>query len=385
MSVIPQAAPALVTLFGKEIGYAEAGLDKPDPARPCLIVAECGINHNGSITRAMDMVRAAADAGVDVVKFQRRDMSACYTPAANDNPNGAAHGLAHYLPVLKETQLKDEDYPRLKALAEGLGLSFLVTPFDEPSVDFLEALGVVAYKMASCDFGNPFLARKIAATGKPLIASTGMQEESTLFEVMPDLKALFPGRLALMHSVSSYPTAFRDCQLHMILRLKINHGVPVGWSGHERGAAVSVAAAALGADIIERHFTLDRTLTGPDQAASLEADGLSKLVERVRATEAAYGNPYWTKKMTRGEMQTQEILGKSLCARRALPAGHVLTMDDLEARSPGRGIPPRRAAEFVGRVLDIGVSLGEPLVSSHFMVGAAGRAAASATNSAGPC
>lgn len=334
MSIIPQAEPVSIEIFWRKVGFSKEG------GARCLIVAECGINHGGSTDRAMDMVRAAADAGVDVVKFQRRDLAATYTPAAFADPNSAAHGLAHYLPVLKETQLVDEAYESLKMLAADLGLGFLVTPFDEPSVDFLNGIGVGAFKIASCDFDNPFLHQKIAATGKPVIISTGMQTETHLFEVIPTLKQLFPGRCALMHTVSSYPTAFRDCQLHSILRMKINHGMPVGWSGHERGVSVSVTAAALGADIIERHFTLDRTLPGPDQAASIEPDGLKKLVARVRATEEAYGDPYSTKGLTRGEVQTKEILGKSLCARRDLRAGDPVRFADLEARSPGRGISP---------------------------------------------
>ncbi|MBS3927794.1 MAG: N-acetylneuraminate synthase family protein [Sphingomonadales bacterium] len=378
MSRIPQAAPAAIEIFGKKVGNEAVTFAQASNAgaHPCLIVAECGINHGGDTARAMDMVRAAADAGVDVVKFQRRDLQATYTPEAFADPNRAAHGLAHYLPVLKQTQLPDKDYPRLKALAEALGLGFLVTPFDEPSVDFLEALCVDAYKVASCDFNNPFLHAKIAATGKPVIVSTGMQHEIALFEVIPTLKEMFPGRLALMHTVSSYPTAFRDCQLHSILRMKINHGVPVGWSGHERGVAVSTSAAALGADIIERHFTLDRTLPGPDQAASLEPDGLKKLVERIRATEDAYGDPYSTKVPTRGEAQTQEILGKSLCARRDIKAGEPVTMDMLEARSPGRGLSPFLATYLVrthavmARDVAAGVHLSAQDIDKKVTVGA---------------
>mgnify|MGYP001612679391 CR=1 FL=1 len=355
MSVVPQALTHALNILGRPVGNDQTIRHR------CLIVAELGINHCGSADRAKRMIEAAHAAGVDVVKLQRRDLAATYTPAAFADPNRAAHGLAHYLPLLKATQMADEAYEALKLFAEERGLGFLVTPWDEPSVDFLEQLGVGAYKMASADFANPFLARKIAATGKPLIASTGMQEELVIFQVLPELKRLFPARLVLMHAVSSYPTAFRDCQLHMILRLKINHGIPVGWSGHERGAAVSVAAAALGADVLERHFTLDRTLPGPDQAASLEPDGLRKLVERVRAMEEAYGDPFAEKHRTRGELQTQEILGKSLCFRRAMAAGHVLTLGDFEARSPGRGVPPMRVGEFVGRSLCHDVEEGAPV------------------------
>ena len=250
MSVIPQGDTDIIKLFGHSIG------NEGEKRNRCLIVAELGINHGGNVDTAKRMIEAAHAAGVDVVKLQRRELRTTYTPTAYNNPNGAAHGLAHYLPVLKETQLCDEAYNELRIFAEVRGLGFLVTPWDEPSVDFLEQIGVKAYKLASADFANPFLHEAISRTGKPLIASTGMQHEITLFHVIPELKKKFHHRLVLMHAVSSYPTAFRDCQLHMILRLKINHRIPVGWSGHERGVAVSVAAAALGADIIERHFTL---------------------------------------------------------------------------------------------------------------------------------
>lgn len=367
MSVLPQAEPHAVELLGHRVGNSPlTGLQATNVGgHRCLIVAELGINHNGSVERAEEMIRQAAAAGVDVVKLQRRDLQACYTPEAYADPNRVAHGLANYMPVLRETQLPDAAYPRLKALAEGLGLGFLVTPFDEPSVDFLEALGVQAYKLASCDLLNPFLHRKVAATGKPVIASTGMCDEPAMFEAVAGLKQLLPGRLVLMHTVSSYPTADKDCQLHSILRLKVNQQVPVGWSGHERGVAISVAAAALGADLIERHFTLDRTLPGPDQAASLEPDGLKKLVARVRAFEEAYGDPYAPKRMTRGEVAAQEILGKSLCFRRALPAGHVVALEDLEARSPGRGLKPTAAKDVVGKRLAEPATAGAPVAAKH--------------------
>lgn len=362
MSVIPQAITHDIEIFGRKIGNRDMS------GHRCLIIAELGINHGGCVARAEEMVRAAADVGVDVVKLQRRHLSDTYTPAAFSDPNKVAHGLAHYLPVLKETQLPNAAYEKLQRLADVLGVGFLVTPFDENSVDFLQALGVSAFKTASSDFDNPFLHKKISETKKPVIVSTGMQDEMTVWTVMPELKRLYPGRFALMHAVSSYPTAFRDCQLHSILRLKINHRVPVGWSGHERGVSVSVAAAALGADIIERHFTMDRTLPGPDQAASLEPDGLKKLVERIRAAEEAYGDPFGTKGMTRGELQTKEILGKSLCARRDIKAGQTIVWEDLEARSPGRGLSPFSAHDVIrcGKVAIRDIAAGTLFVKQDF-------------------
>ena len=316
MSVLPQSQTGVVEILGRKVGNG------PDLERHrCLIVAELGINHCGKPDLAMKMIAAAKAAGVDVVKFQKRTLSATYTAQANADPNATAIGLAHYMPLLRECELPDDAWPRLRAYAADLGLGFLVTPWDEPSVDFLERIGVGAYKVSSADMTNIFLHRKIGATGKPVIASTGMATELEMFAAIRSLMAAAPGRLVLMHAVSSYPAAFRDCQLHSILRMKVNHGVPVGWSGHERGVAVSAAAAALGADVIERHFTLDRTMPGPDQAASLEPDGLRKLVERVRAFEEAYGDPLTNKVMTRGELQTRELLGKSLVVYALKPEG----------------------------------------------------------------
>lgn len=380
MSVLPQALTGEASFFGRKVG-----MNGTARGHRCLIVAELGINHNGSLERALQMVDVAADAGVDVVKLQRRDLSACYTPEANADPNRVAHGLANYMPVLRECALPDAAYEGLKLRAEDRGLGFLVTPFDEPSVDFLETLDVAAYKLASADLTNVFLHRKLAATGKALIASTGMADEGTMFRAVGHLKALFPGRLALMHTVSAYPTADGDCQLHSILRMKLNQQVPVGWSGHERGVAISVAAAALGADIIERHFTLDRTLPGPDQAASLEPDGLKKLVARIRAFEAAYGDPYGEKRMLRGEVAAQEVLGKSLCARHDIHSAHEFGLEDLTAMSPGRGVSPMvlLGKEGTRWTAPRPIRAGEPLRTSDLLspstVGSVGRATGPAT------
>ena len=240
-------------------------------------------------------------------------------------------------------------------------LGFLVTPWDEPSVDFCEELGVEAYKVASADCVNPFMHRKIGATGKPVIVSTGMHDEGELLNYIQDMKAWHRNRLILMHSVSSYPTADDDCQLHNILKYKINHQVPVGWSGHERGVSNSVCAVAMGADVIERHFTLDRTSKGPDHAASLEAEGLKKLVRRIRSFEKAYGDPYQSRKNNRGELATREVLGKSLHARVDIPRGTVIKWDMLMARSPGTGIETRWAEVLVGNEMARGVFAGECL------------------------
>jgi len=345
-----------------------ASLTRHAAGNPCLIIAELGINHNGNVSMAHSMIDAAREAGVDVVKFQKRHLPSTYGKKLCDDPNSAPSALAVYLPLLKDCELPDEAYPELKAHAEEKGLGFLVSAWDDPSIDFCEKLDVEVYKVASADWNNIFLHAKLEATGKPVIMSTGMTNESEIFAMMGALRVQFKDRMVLMHAVSSYPTAYRDCALHLINRYKVNHIVPVGWSGHERGVAISMAAAACGADIIERHFTLDRTLPGPDQAASLEPEGLKKLVDRVRAFEISYGDPYSNRKTNRGEVCAQETLCKSLVAKRDIAKGKVLEWDDLCACGPGRGLPPSAAYKMFGKPAARDIQEGERLLHADVEV-----------------
>lgn len=336
MSVVPNAQTSVLKFLGHSIGAPAGATGHKTP-----IIAELGINHNGDEDIAHKMIDSAADCGADIVKLQLRDLKTTYERRYIDHPDSAPGGLAHYLPVLKACALPGDAYERLKTHAEERKLGFLVTPFDLPSVTYLESMGVEAYKVASCDATNPLLLGRLARTQKPVLVSTGMTTEVQVLRMAAHLAEVMPSRYALMHAISGYPAAFQDCQLHMIMRYKVNCGVPVGWSGHELGVSVSVCAVAVGADILERHFTLDRTMKGPDHAASLEPDGLKKLVERVRAFEAAFGDPYLQSKgITRGEEATQEVLGKSLVAKRDLAKGETIGWADVEARSPGRGVLP---------------------------------------------
>lgn len=373
MSVIPLAETYALSFLGYKLGNQLPEAGGKQVLHTCPIIAELGINHNGSEDMAHKMIDEASRCGAHAVKFQKRDLATTYLRRYIDQPATAPGGLANYLPVLQRCELPEEAYPRLKEHAERTGMSFLVTPFDEPSVAFLERLGVEAYKVASCDASNPILLRKIAATGKPFLVSTGMTPELDVFRIVQYLQELAPGRFGLMHSVSGYPVAYADCQLHMILRYKVNHRVPVGWSGHERGVAVSVGAVAAGADVLERHFTLDRTMRGPDHAASLEPEGLKKLVDRVAAFEDAYGDPYMLGKgLTRGEMATQEVLGKSLVARYAIAAGAIFDERTLEARSPGRGVSPLVLLEpGASWIAPRDIPAGDPLVPQDLQPSAA--------------
>lgn len=336
MSVVPNVITDTLEFLGHQLGHHGAGCAHRAP-----IIAELGINHNGSEELAHKMVDAAKICGADIVKLQIRDLKTTYRREYIENPDIAPGGLANYLPVLKACALSGDAYERLKKHAEDLKLGFLVTPFDIPSVQYLESLGVQAYKVASGDCTNPLLLGRIARTNKPFLVSTGMTKEDDILVIAKHLSMVAPRRYAFMHAVSGYPAPFRDCQLHMIHRLKKATGVPVGWSGHERGVAVSVGAVAVGADILERHFTLDRTMRGPDHAASLEPDGLKKLVERVRAFEEAYGDAYMPPKgINRGEEASHEVLGKSLVAKEDIDKDQTFGWHQLEARGPGRGLSP---------------------------------------------
>ncbi len=348
MSVVPNAYTSALDFLGLKIGgedvVAGAPMHVGRSGRACYrtpIIAEIGVNHNGDEQVAHHMIDVAADCGVDVVKFQKRDLDTLLQQRFIDRPQDAPTGLANLLPVLRRCELGDEAFMRLQTHAKERGLGFLVTPFDTASVAFLERLGVQAYKVASCDATNPLLLAAVAATGKPFLVSTGMTREMDVFEIVRFLERVAAGRFGLLHAVSGYPAAFSDCQLHMILRYKVAFKVPVGWSGHERGVAVSVGAVAAGADVLERHLTLDRTAIGPDHAASLEPEGMKKLVQRVRAFETAYGDPYMNgKELTRGETANHEALGKSLVSKCDFAPGEQFCMRDLEARSPGRGASP---------------------------------------------
>lgn len=330
-----------VELFDRKIGNGPYGLGgRPGDRHPALIIAEIGINHGGDVDLAARMVDAAAAAGADVVKFQLRDLASCYGPMAHEEAH-APGAVAAYMPVLRKTALSIKDLAGLKGVAYRAGVGFLVTPFDPPSVAALRSIGVEAFKLASCDAVNPVMLDAVVATGKPFMFSTGMCSEYEVWRTVHYLRERGAvGRFVIMHTVSSYPCAFDDCQLHLITRYKHNHRCPVGWSGHERGVAVSAGAVALGADALERHFTLDRTLPGPDQAASIEPEGFRKMVDRVRAVERAYGDPASDRRRPRGEDVCAEVMRKSLYLARAVTAGQVLRAEDVEIRGPGRGLDP---------------------------------------------
>lgn len=314
------------------------------PGHPAFFIAEAGINHDGNLEDALQMIEVASECGADAVKFQKRDLNALYRPDALENPSDASHGIGVYMPTLKRCELSEDDHLRLKERCDLVGIKYLCSPWDVQSMGFLHHLGVEAWKIPSACLSDIYLMRLAEVTKKPVIFSTGMHTEAEVKNLLASYADDFRGRMAVLHCVSSYPTAERDINLGFMVKLA-DLGYLVGYSGHERGVPVTVAAVALGARIIERHFTLDRTRRGPDHAASLEPRGLETLIRHVRAVEESLGS---VKIMNRGEYLARETLGKALTWARDVPAGTKVCLADMCAMSPGHGIEPYQ----VGRFLD---------------------------------
>lgn len=333
--------------------------------QPCFIIAEVGMNHNGSVDMALRLIDIAAEAGVDAVKFQKRHLESLYPSSLLQDPNSAEWAFQYMVPLLKEFELTDDEFHRLKAHCDERQLRFLCTPWDEESLLLLEALEVDLYKVASADLINVPLLEKLADTGKPLILSTGM---STLPEIERTVNLLegLQVDFALLHCVSTYPAPFDGLNLRFMKTLE-RFGVPVGYSGHERGIVIPAVAVALGATIIEKHITLDRTLPGPDHPASLEPSGLHKLVRDIRHTEEALGEE--TKHLLAMEMLNRQVLRKSLVAARALEKGHRIERDDVRVKGPGKGLSPQRLDELLGAELDRDVAEDEYFTEGDLTTG----------------
>ena len=256
--------------------------------RPAYVIAEIGLNHNGDVEIAKQLIDVAADAGADAVKFQKRTPEISTPVHMRDTLRETPWGTMTYLDYRYRVEFTREQYIEVSDHALLRGLDWFASPWDVPSVDFLEDLGVVAHKVASACLTDIPLLRALRDTGKPIILSTGM---STIAQIDAALEVLGTDRLVLLHATSTYPMEPDEANLRVIPTLRDRYpGVPVGYSGHERGLQISVAAVALGAVAVERHITLDRTMWGSDHAASLEPAGLQHLVRDIRIIEQALGD-----------------------------------------------------------------------------------------------
>lgn len=325
--------------------------------QPTYIIAEVGVNHNGLIDLAIELIDVAVSAGADAVKFQKRKLDKLYAQKYLENANAGEKTLRYLLPILQQVELPDEAYYKIVDYCRAKKITFLCSAFDPESADFLAELGVPAFKVASADLTNLPLLDHLAKKGVPLILSTGMSRMDEVETTVNFLKERHV-QFALLHCNSTYPAAFEDINLRFMDQLR-RFGVPVGYSGHERGIAVSTVASALGASIIERHITLDRTMDGPDHAASLEPHGFKKMVRDIRQVAMALGTGE-EKFFSRGEILNREVLGKSLVAARRIQPGEKITADMIEVKGPALGISPQRYNELIGRVAERVIEQDEP-------------------------
>ena len=321
-----------------------------------FVIAEIGNNHNGSIERAIEMVDLAIEMKVDCVKFQMRHLDQLYRKRSLKK-SGEDLGTEYIIDLLNRFELTKDEHQRIAKYCESKGILYMCTPWDNNSIEVLETFGVKAYKVASADLTNLPLIDKLIDTNKPLILSTGMntvEEVQITVNFLNKRKANF----VLLHCNSTYPAPFQDINLKWIEQLRKIHNL-VGYSGHERGIAVSLAAVSIGACVIERHFTLDRTMEGPDHAASLEFAEFKALVSGIREIEEAMGNSN-KRELSQGEMINRENLGKSLVSSKLLKRGTIISPSDIKVLSPGQGLSPHNYEKLLG------VKLGRDMEEEDF-------------------
>jgi len=310
-----------------------------------FIIAEAGVNHNGSFELAKQLVDKAVEAGVDCIKFQTFKVE----NLVNKNAQKAEYQIENtknndsQYKMLKDLELSFEDFKQLKNYCDCKKIMFLSTPFDLESADFLNDLNMTIFKIPSGEITNlPYL-RKINSFGKKVILSTGM---STLNEIQDALNVLKDCEVSLLHCTTEYPCPYDNVNMNAMLTIKEHFGLPVGYSDHTQGTEIPVMAVSMGAEIIEKHFTLDKTMEGPDHKASLEPDELKQMVKSIRNVEKAFGSG--EKIPQEREKKNIEIARKSIVAKIDIKAGEKFTEENLTVKRPGHGISPMKWDELIG-------------------------------------
>lgn len=326
------------------IGHRLVGHDQP-----CFIIGEAGVNHNGSFEMAKRLIDVASEAGADAIKFQTFKAERIVTPNAPmaEYQRETTGGKESQLEMLRRLELSEDMHKALRAYCQDRGLTFLSTPFDESSADFLETLGVPAFKIPSGEVTNLPLLAHVARKGKPMIVSTGMCTLADVKQAVRIIAETGNRHLILLHCVSNYPAEPADVNLRAMHTMAQTFGLPVGYSDHTMGVEVALAAAALGACVIEKHVTISRMLPGPDHQASIEPHELQALVRGIRTVERALG--HGRKEPAPVERETAAVARKSLVAARDIPGGSVLTETAVAVKRPGTGLPPAMLMQVVGR------------------------------------
>jgi N,N'-diacetyllegionaminate synthase len=334
-----------------------------------FIIAEAGVNHNGDESLALRLVETAAKCGADAVKFQTFSADKLVTQgAAKAEYQKEATGAGDQYSMLKALEMSEPLHRKLLARCAELGIEFMSTPFDEDAADFLLELGMRRIKIPSGEITNePFLAF-LGAKGAPLILSTGMASLEEITRAVEVIKVArlnaehsepLNNALTILHCTSNYPALCNDVNLRAMQTIAAETGLPVGYSDHTLGIAVSTAAVAMGARVIEKHFTLDRNLPGPDHKASLSPDELAQMVRQIRDVEIALGSPI--KKPTASELPVRELVRRSVTLVRPLPAGAVITREDVALLRPGTGIAPGALTTVVGKAVLRDIAAGTTL------------------------
>lgn len=334
--------------------------------QPCYIIAEAGVNHNGSLELAHKLVDAAAASGADAVKFQTFQAEKLVTGEAKKAAYQveATGNSESQFEMLKKLELPLPAFKELIAHCREKKIQFLSTPFDKESADFLVSIGMPALKVPSGEVTNlPFL-RFLALKKLPMIVSTGMATLGEIEGAVNTLRSSGEDNFVLLHCVTNYPTPPEDVNLRVMAVLEAAFEVPVGYSDHTRGIEIPIAATALGACIIEKHFTLDRAMEGPDHRASLEPHELKSMVAGIRMVEAALGSGVKTPSSI--EQETAALVRRSLVAARDIPAGAELTMDMVAIKRPGGGLPPAMLSSLLGRKTRHAITAGSLLTFDMF-------------------
>ena len=311
------------------------------------IIAEAGVNHNGDINLAYQLVDAAKAAGVDCIKFQTfKSENLVSHTAQKAEYQKAATGDSSQQDMLKQLELSFGEFVSLKEYCDRKGICFLSTPFDFESIEFLNSIEMPFWKIPSGEVTNyPYLVA-LAKTGKPVVMSTGMCEMQEIEDAIAVLRENGASDIKLLHCNTEYPTPYEDVNLRAMKTLRDAFGVEVGYSDHTKGIEVPIAAVSMGASVIEKHFTLDRNMEGPDHKASLEPQELKQMVDSIRHIEAALGSG--DKKPSPSEKKNMAVARKSIVAAARIKAGDILTEENITVKRPGNGICPMRWKEVLG-------------------------------------
>ena len=316
---------------------------------PCFIIAEAGVNHNGDVRLAKKLIDVSKDAGADAVKFQAfktEKVVTKYAGKAKYQKEITALSESQYN-MIRKLELKDEEFKELFNYAEKNNIIFLSSAFDKDSVDLLDDLGVPAFKVASGEITDFPLLKYIAEKKKPIVLSTGMSTLDEIEDALEVIREKGVEDVVLLHCVTSYPAKIDDAKLRVMGTLRHRFNLPVGFSDHTLGITIPIAAAALGAVLIEKHFTLDRSLPGPDHKASLEPDQLKDMIKAIRDVEKALGDGI--KKPTEDEERIKKVVRRSIVAKVRIPKGTIITEDMLDLKRPGVGIEPKYLNDVIGK------------------------------------